>query len=113
MHFPKVNYERLPRLRVFTLQIPDGEIRWIYPDLLPDRWADQWADPTALPLTQTLLLEWLQNPVDLGLGVPSAVMDISYKVLLHPRHPLYKAITVVGNGDDIVLDQRLWNGPNP
>ena len=108
VHFPKVNYAQLPRLRVFTLTVPDGEIRWIYPELLPD----EWADPTALPLTQTLFSEWLRNPSDLGLGVPSAVIDISYNVLLHPGHPLYSAISVVGE-QDLMLDRRLWNVPNP
>ncbi|GHB87470.1 RES family NAD+ phosphorylase [Persicitalea jodogahamensis] len=80
----------MPRLRVFTLEIPEGEIRWIYPELLPD----EWAEPTALPLTQTIFSEWLHHPLDLGLGVPSAVVDISYNVLLHPRHALYPAIKV-------------------
>jgi len=108
IHFPKVSYDQLPRLRTFTLEIPDGEVRWIYPNLLPD----EWAEPTALPLTQTIFLEWSQNPADLGLGVPSAIMDISYNVLVHPRHPLYQNITVV-NAADILLDQRLWNVPNP
>lgn len=108
IHFPKVSYDQLPRLRTFTLEIPDGEVRWIYPNLLPD----EWAEPTALPLTQTIFLEWSQNPADLGLGVPSAIMDISYNVLVHPRHPLYQNITVV-NAPDILLDQRLWNVPNP
>ena len=53
VHFPKVIYDQLPRLRVFTLAVPDGEIRWIYPELLPD----DWAEPTALPLTQTIFRE--------------------------------------------------------
>jgi len=72
VHFPRVIYDQLPRLRVFSLRIPDGEVRWVYPDLLPD----EWADATALPLTQSIFSEWLQSPTDLGLGVPSAVMDI-------------------------------------
>lgn len=104
VHFPKVPYGLLPRLRVFTLEIPEGEIRWIYPDLLPD----EWAEPTALPLTQTVFSEWLHEPLDLGLGVPSAVVDISYNVLLHPRHALYPAVEVTGQ-QDLILDQRLWN----
>jgi RES domain-containing protein len=103
VHLPGVSYAQLPRLRVFTLQIPDGEVRWIYPHLLPD----EWAEPTALPLTQTIFNEWLQNPADLGIGVPSAVMDISYNVLLHPRHPLYDAIQVT-EAVDLVVDARLW-----
>lgn len=84
VHFLKVPYNQLPRLRVFTLELPAGEIRWIYPELLPD----EWPELTALPLTQTILGEWLRHPLDLGLGVPSAVVDISYNVLLHPRHTL-------------------------
>lgn len=88
--------------------MPDGEIRWIYPELLPD----DWAEPTALPLTQTIFREWLQTPSDVGLGVPSAVVDISYNVLLHPNHPLYTTISVVGE-QDLILDRRLWSVPNP
>jgi len=108
VHFPGVNYDQLPRLRLFTLQIPDGEIRWIYPDLLPDA----WADATALPLTQRVFMEWLQQPVDLGLGVPSAVLDISYNIILHPKHPFFSDIQVLGQ-QDLLLDRRLWNRPAP
>lgn len=108
VHFSKVIYEQLPRLRVFTLEIPDGEVRWIFADLLPD----EWAEPTALPLTQTIFAEWLQEPVDLGLGVPSAVMDISYNVFLHPQNALYNTIQVVDQ-QDLMIDRRLWNIPNP
>ena len=108
VHFPKVGYEELPRLRVFRLHIPDGEVRWIYPDLLPD----EWANPTTLPITQLIFSEWLQNPADLGLGVPSAVMDISYNILLHPMHPLFEKITVLSEGD-LALNRRLWNTPHP
>jgi RES domain-containing protein len=108
VHFPKVMYDQLPRLRVFTLMIPDHEIRWIDPDFLPD----EWAEPTALPLTQSVFKEWLDTPVDLGLGVPSAVVDISYNILLHPRHILYAAVEVVAS-DDLLLDRRLWHIANP
>ena len=76
--------------------------------LLPD----EWAEPTALPLTQVIFSEWLEKPLDLGLGVPSAVVDISYNVLLHPKHPLYSTISVVGE-QDLLLDRRLWSVPNP
>ena len=107
VHFPKVSYDQLPRLRVFTLAVLEGEIRWIYPELLPD----EWAEPTALPLTQTVFGEWLNEPADLGLGVPSVVMDISYNVLLHPKHPLFATISVIGQ-QDLVLDRRLWGVPN-
>jgi RES domain-containing protein len=108
VHFPKVIYDQLPRLRVFTLLIPDGEVRWIDPLLLPD----EWADPTAMPLTQSVFQEWLAHPVDLGLGVPSAVVDISYNVLLHPQHPLHETIQITA-GEDLLLDRRLWNISNP
>ncbi len=108
VHFPKIPYDQLPALRIFTLQIPVDEVRWIYADLLPD----EWAYPTALPLTQSIFGEWLQSPLDLGLGVPSAVMDISHNVLFHPKHCLYRDITVSGS-QDLVLDQRLWNVPIP
>lgn len=107
VHFPKISYNQLPSLRVFTLQIPDGQVRWIDPNLLPD----EWAYPTALPLTQSIFGEWLQNPVDLAIGVPSVVMDISYNVLLHPKHPLYQTISI-SNSQELILDQRLWSGPS-
>lgn len=85
MHFPKVVYEQLP---------------------------EEWAEPTALPLTQTIFMDWLQQPADLGLGVPSAVMDISYNVILHPQHSLYGVIKVL-HQQDLTIDRRLWNIPNP
>ena len=107
VHFPKVSYDQLPRLRVFTLLIPDGEIRWIDPAFLPD----EWAEPTALPLTQSVFREWLAHPLDLGIGLPSAVVDMSYNVLLHPLHPLYETVQLVAHSD-LLLDRRLWSIPS-
>ncbi len=104
VHFPRIPYERLPRLRLFTLQVPD-DVRWIYPDLLPD----EWTDPTAVSLTQAIFAEWLNQPADLALAVPSAVLAISFNFLLHPKHPRYKEIEVVGE-EDVRLDKRLWGG---
>lgn len=103
VHLPRIGYDQLPRLRVFALNVPDHETCWIDPNRLPD----DWADSTALPLTQTLFADWLQQPDDLALGVPSAVLDISYNVLLHPKHLLYSSITVLSSSD-VVLDSRLW-----
>lgn len=106
VHFPKVPYSQLPKLRVFALQIPDGEVRWIYPEVLPDA----WGHPASLPITRAFLSEWLQHPADVGVGLPSAIMDISYNILLHPNHSLYQQIRPVWSYD-LVLDHRLWPLP--
>lgn len=104
VHFPRMIYNHFPRLRIFSLQIPD-DIRWIYPDLLPD----EWAGPTAVPLTRYLFAEWLEQPADLALAVSSAVLAISFNYLLHPKHPLYKEIEL-SNQEDVALDWHLWSG---
>lgn len=103
VHFPRVPYEQLPRLRVFSLKIPDDAVRWIDPEAFPD----EWAEPIAISLTQALFSEWLTNPTDLALAVPSAVMDISFNFILHPKHPRYKDV-IVTDQNEIRLDGRLW-----
>ena len=103
VHFPRVSYDQLPRLRLFALNVPDHETRWIDPAFLPA----EWPHPTAISITQTIFGDWLRQPADLALGVPSAIMDMSYNVIIHPDHPLFQTIAVV-NELDLMLDQRLW-----
>lgn len=83
-----------------------------------------WHDPLSVVGAEMAGGRW--NPP--GLGVLYAATSpalalletlvhfpkVSYHQLpkLHPRHPLYQAITIV-NSTDVLLDQRLWNSPNP
>lgn len=103
VHFPAVDYEDLPALRLFTLSIPDDEIRWANPALLPP----DWDDPAQLPVTQTHFQEWLLTPSELVLAVPSAVLAVSWNFLIHPQHPRFEQIQIL-HQKDIALERRLW-----
>lgn len=103
VHFPAVDYQDLPALRLFTLHVPDEEIRWVNPALLPE----DWNEPTQLPVTQTYFQEWLLTPSELVLAVPSAVLDVSWNYLIHPQHPRFEEVHIL-NQRDIVLERRLW-----
>lgn len=103
VHFPAIDYQDLPTLRLFTLHVPDEEIRWVNPALLPQ----DWDNPAQLPLTQTYFQEWLLTPSELVLAVPSAVLDVSWNYLIHPQHPRFEEVQIL-NQKDIVLERRLW-----
>ena len=93
VHLPPVGLAELPCLRLSTLGNPEGAetVFWIAPDRLPPYWQSG-----TLNLTQDILADWLNEPFCLALAVPSAIIDVSYNVLLHPQHPAYAEVVVVG-----------------
>jgi len=109
VHLGIVPYARLPRLWLLCIDLPTPNeagnaplIRYLSPaDLPPD-----WHHPASTN-AQTFLREWFENPDTLGIGVPSVVMNVSYNILLHPRHPLYASLQI-SQGLDYTLDSRLW-----
>ena len=103
VHFPAVNYDDLPALRLFTLRVPDDEIRWINPAFLPQN----WDDPVQRPVTQTYFWEWLSMPLELVLAVPSVVLDVSYNFLVHPKHPRFEEMKILYQ-KNIDFERRLW-----
>jgi hypothetical protein len=86
---------------VFSLDVPD-DIRYFSRDQLPDYWQNETYDRT-----QTWLKDWLTRPDQLGVGLPSVLVPLSYNVLLHPAHALFNTIHMVGQEIQPV-DRRLW-----
>ncbi|CAN5257985.1 RES family NAD+ phosphorylase [soil metagenome] len=102
-HAPAVRYEELPTYWVFSLDIPDT-IRYYSRDELPDFWQDNTYDRTQLWLS-----DWLANPEELAIAVPSVLVSLSYNILLHPAHSLYSQIRVISQ-EIQPIDRRLWWG---
>lgn len=103
VHLPPVRLAELPRLWLSTLSLPEEAetVFWITPDRLPAYWQSG-----SLALTQSIVTDWLNEPFCLALAVPSAIIDLSYNMLLHPQHPAYAGVVVVGQRP-LPLDNRL------
>lgn len=100
-HAPAVRYEELPTYWVFSLEVPD-DIHYYSREELPAYWQDETYEKT-----QTWLQPWLAVPNQLGVGVPSVLVPLSYNVLLHPAHRLFDSIQITGQEIQPV-DHRLW-----
>jgi RES domain-containing protein len=103
VHLPPLTLAEVPPLWLSTLQLPEAPetVFWLDPSRLPDYWKTG-----TLAETQTILTEWLMDPFCLALAVPSAILDLSYILLLHPAHPDYRRVEVVDQRE-LVLDARL------
>lgn len=108
-HFPSIPYAQIPDLHLLTVRIPDDQeaIFWVNPLSLPAYWRTG-----TLAETQTVFMDWMESPFSLALAVPSAIIDVSYNVLLHPAHRLYKHVTLVQQST-FPFDQRLWRYAPP
>ena len=100
-HAPSVRYEDLPTYWVFSVEVPD-DIRYVRRDELPEYWQEQTYERT-----QGWLKDWLAAPDQLGVGIPSVLVPLSYNVLLHPAHSLFNQIRVISQEIQPV-DRRLW-----
>jgi len=103
VHLPPVTLPELPRLWLTTLRLPDtpGTVFWLDANRLPTYWQSG-----TLTETQTILGEWLTNPFSLAIAVPSAILSLSYNLLLHPDHPAFERIERVSQ-TSLPLDSRL------
>lgn len=100
-----LNPRRIPEYYLVTIDVPDS-IRSYGADELPPQWR---ASGSTGPLpSQTFLLDWLQNPDNLVVRVPSAVVPIMANYLINPRHPLFAQCQVVSN-ERFEIDQRLYD----
>lgn len=104
-HAPAVRYEELPTYWVFSLDVPD-DIRYYIREDLPAYWQDETYERT-----QGWLKDWLAAPDQLGIGVPSVLVPLSYNIILHPAHSLFEQIRVIGQEVQPV-DRRLWRLPD-
>ena len=103
VHLPPVTLAELPRLWLSTLRVPDDDdaIFWTDPSRLPSYW--QYGSQS---LTQQILADWLDEPFSAGIAVPSAIIDVSYNLLLHPLRPAFSQIKVI-NQRTLPMDSRL------
>lgn len=104
VHLPPLMFPELPQLWLSTLRLPadaSDTIFW----LDPARLSPYWKSGT-LTETQPILTEWLSDPFCLAIAVPSAILEVSYNVLLHPQHPAFTQVELVSQAP-IPLDRRL------
>ncbi|MBC3788339.1 RES family NAD+ phosphorylase [Spirosoma utsteinense] len=104
VHQPRVRYEKLPKLVLFTLEIPgDAELATTYlPEQLPPYWSDE-----SYERSQWILRDWLIRPATLVAAVPSVVVPMSFNYLLHPAHPDFGLIRVA-HQEPFPIEHRLW-----
>lgn len=101
VHQPRVKYEKLPKLLLFTLHIPD-EVTTYPVETLPAYWQEE-----SYERTQWILKEWLSRPMTLVAAVPSVVVPMSYNYLIHPAHTRFNEIDVVKQ-EPFPVERRLW-----
>ena len=106
VHQPRVKYQKLPKLFLFTLEIPDQgnqpSVTIYQPEELPDFWNEE-----SYERTQWILRDWLTNPVTLAMAVPSVVVPMSYNYLLHPEHAYFSSVRIVKQ-EPFPIERRLW-----
>lgn len=89
VHQPRIKYEKLPKLLLFTLEVPE-DITTYPPAELPNYWNEE-----SYERTQWILRDWLSNPITLIAAVPSVVVPMSFNYLLHPAHTHFSQIRVI------------------
>lgn len=108
VHFETVPFNELPTLRLFVLAVDETRIQQLPLKSLPLG----WNTTTDRMVTQRLLTQWIEQPDDpatnfLGVGVPSALLEMSVNYLFAPKHPLFYTIQVV-DSYPLSIDPRLW-----
>ena len=108
VHFETVPFNELPTLRLFVLAVDETRIQQLPLKSLPLG----WNATTDRMVTQRLLTQWIEQPDDpatnfLGVGVPSALLEMSVNYLFAPKHPLFYTIQVV-DSYPLSIDPRLW-----
>ncbi|MBD2705458.1 RES family NAD+ phosphorylase [Spirosoma sp. BT702] len=106
VHQPRVKYDRLPKLFLFTLEIPDDSVTTWSQESLPAYWNEE-----SYERTQWILGNWLNEPTTLVAAVPSVVVPMSYNYLLHPAHLAFGQIRVV-HQEPFPIERRLWQQDN-
>lgn len=101
VHQPRVRYEKLPTLFLFTLEVP-GDLTTYPSEELPAYWNDE-----SYERSQWILRNWLDSPATLVAAVPSVVVRMSCNYLIHPAHPNFDQIRVVKQ-EPFPIERRLW-----
>lgn len=84
----------LPPLILCEIEVPDGSVAFLDPEILPNGWNDPYVTPLGLAAFAEAQFQLCDT---LGLGVPSAVIPLSpsRNVLLDPLHVLHKECRVI------------------
>ena len=101
VHQPRVTYRKLPKLILFTLEVP-ADLTTYPLEELPAYWNEE-----SYERTQWFLRDWLQTPTTLIVAVPSVVVPMSNNYLIHPAHPHFTHIRVVKQ-EPFPVERRLW-----
>ncbi|SFF27279.1 RES domain-containing protein [Spirosoma endophyticum] len=101
VHQPRVKYEKLPKLFLFTLEVPDDSLTTWSPEALPAYWNEE-----SYERTQWILRDWLNEPTTLMVAVPSVVVPMSYNYLLHPAHSAFSQIRFL-HQEPFPIERRL------
>lgn len=104
VHQPRVPYEKLPKLFLFTLDVQE-DVMTLTPAELPDYWNDK-----SYERTEWILYDWLTKPASLVMAVPSVAVPMSVNYLLHPAHPRFEEIRVIKQ-EPFPIERRLWQEP--
>lgn len=100
-----IDPQNIPKYHLVTIEVPDS-VRSYRADQLPEDWQSVG---TSQPLSsQVFLLDWLQEPDNLVMEVPSAILPIMRNYLVNPRHPLFSNCRVI-NSELLAIDERLYD----
>ena len=111
VHQPRIRYEKLPALYLFTLELPvqfadangsSDNVTHVTLDTLPTYWNEE-----SYERTQWILLDWLNQPKTLVAAVPSVIVPMSVNYLIHPAHPTFRDIRVL-KSERFPVERRLW-----
>jgi RES domain-containing protein len=86
-------------LKLVELQLPDDPALYSEPNLqqLPEGWDALPADKASMDFGTA----WLERTEHLGLILPSATMDQTRCLMINPKHPAMKQVTIVQSTDFI------------
>ena len=100
-----INPKRIPDYYLITIDVPDS-MRSYRVDELPTEWRAT-GSARLLP-SQTFLLEWLREPHELLVQVPSSIVPLMPNYLINPRHPLFSNCQVISSAP-FEIDERLYD----
>lgn len=86
-------------LKLVELQLPDDPALYNEPNLqqLPEGWDALPADKASMDFGTA----WLERTEHLGLILPSATMDQTRCLMINPKHPAMKQVTILQSTDFI------------
>lgn len=91
---------------LITATIPDTLVETLRHNKLPK----EWNSSPVLPSVQVIGDTWVRKNEALALLVPSAIVEASNNILIHPRHPAFHRFAIA-SADRFRFDERLLRKP--